>query len=67
MRLSRPSLFPHQREKKKAAAVAESQVRWQQLQWVASVYNMPHLIVINSNGFVAMEIEISHITRYWKM
>ena len=37
MQLSRPSLLP---------PVAESRVGWQQLQWVASVCNVPHLIVV---------------------
>ena len=44
-----------------AAPVAGSQVRWQQLHRVASVYNTPHLIVGvgNGNSVVMMEILIS--------
>ena len=59
----RSCLAPPSSPKKKtnsfAAPVAESQVGWQQLKWVASVYNAPHLIVRNVNGIVTMEIVIS--------
>ena len=37
--------------------MAESWVGWQQLQWVASVYNTAHLIV--GDSIVTMEIVIS--------
>ena len=57
MRLSCPSILPHQRNKDNrfAPPMAESQVRWQALQWEASVYNAPHLIVGNSNSVVTMD------------
>ena len=57
--LTPPSFLTKEKENSFAAPVADSQVGWQQLQWVDSVYNAPHLIVANGNGVVMMEIVIN--------